>query len=314
MSMAAALETYVCMPVAAVTLIDQFVQVRGSGGPFPPPLGALAFQLIASLPQGGPVAIDPPITLKAQTNGLGVFLFTSEGAIGASPVLRIRAGRYRLLAASDYYQPATLDLDWPPNLSAPPTILLQPASAYPFPDLTLASNQLTLLGGNLYVAGGDRMPIPGAVVSISAPANNWPFAACTTDANGGWVLVIPLGAGLPAFSATLHFAPANAGAFDVASVPVRPGTANSLPQTAMRGTVLTITGGPIAGAVITIAGLAGTATSARDGTWSFYMSLDQPDVQALVTATAPSGRNQSQNVQIRNRMTVLVPAFQIGPS
>ncbi len=314
MSMPSVLETYVLTRVAAMTLIDNFIKVRGSGGPFPPPLGPIAFQFIASLAQGGPVAIDPPIVLTAQTNGLGVFLFTGEGTIGASSVLRIPAGRYRLLAASNYYQPATLDLDWPPDLSAPPTILLQPASAYPFPDLTLTSNQLTLLGGNLYAASGDRTAIPGAVVSVISPANNWPFGTCTTDANGGWMLVIPLGAASPAFSATLHFAPPNAPAFDVAGVPVQPGTANSLPQTALRGAVLTTTGAPIAGAAITIAGLTGTATSARDGTWSFYMSLNQPDVLALVTATARSGRNQSQNVQIRRRVTVLVPPFQIGPS
>jgi hypothetical protein len=89
---------------------------------------------------------------------------------------------------------------------------------------------------------------------------------------------------------------------------------NSLPQTALRGTVLTTGGAAIAGAVITIAGIAGAATSARDGRWSFYMTLDQPDLLAPVTATAPGGRNQSQTVQIRNRMTVLVPAFQFGPS
>jgi hypothetical protein len=314
MTMAVALETNICTPIGAVTLIDQFIQIRGSGGHFPSPLGAVTFQFIASLAQGGQVAINPPIVLTAQTNGRGVFLLTGEGAIGASRVFRIPAGRYRLLATSDYYQPATLDLDWPLDLSAPPTVLLQPASAYPFPDLTLASNQLTLLGGNLYMAGGDRMPIPSAVVSITAPVNNWPLATCTTDANGGWVLVVPFGAGSPAFSATLHFALPNAPAFDVVSVPVQPGAANSLPQTALRGTVLTTTGGPIAGAAITIDGFAGTATSARDGTWSFYMSLDQPGVMALVTATAPSGHNQSQKVQIRNRATALVPAFQIGLS
>jgi hypothetical protein len=313
-TMAAALETNVCAPVAAVTLIDEFIQQRGSGGPFPPPLSAVAFQLVASGPQGGQVAIDPPIILTARTNGLGVFLFAGEGTIGASPVLRIPAGPYRLLVASDYYQPATLDLDWPPDPAAPPTILLKPASAYPFPDLTLASNQLTVLGGNLYAEGGDRAPVAGAVVAISAPANAWPFATCVTDANGGFALVIPLGAGSPAFSATLHFAPPNAVAFDVANVPVQPGAFNSLPQTALRGTVRTATGAPIVGAVVTIAGVTGAAASARDGTWSFYMSLDQPDLLAPVTATAPGGRNQSQTVQIRNRVTVLVPAFQIGPS
>jgi hypothetical protein len=307
------LETFVSTPVAIVTLIDQFVQVRGSGGAFPPPIGPVAFQFIASLQQGGPVTLDPPFILAAQTNGRGVFLFAGEGTVGASPVLRFPAGRYRLLVAADYYQSATLDLDWPPDLSAPPTILLKPASAYPFPDLTMSSNHLTLLGGNLYQAGGDRRPVAGAVVTITAPVNNWPFGTCATDTNGGWVLAIPLGSADPAFNATLHFAPPNAPAFDVAAVPMQTGAANSLPQTALRGTVLTTTGAPIARATVAVAGIAGTATTGRDGAWSFYMSLLQPDVMAQVTATSPSGRNQSQNVQIRNRATVLVPAFQIAP-
>jgi hypothetical protein len=44
------------------------------------------------------------------------------------------------------------------------------------------------------------------------------------------------------------------------------------------------------------------------------MSLIQPDVQALVTATTPSGRNLTQNVQIKNGVTVQVPAFRIAPN
>jgi len=63
-----------------------------------------------------------------------------------------------------------------------------------------------------------------------------------------------------------------------------------------------------------VANMAGTSTTGRDGAWSFYMSLVQPAVQALVTATAPSGHNQSQNVQILNRATVVVPAFRIVPN
>jgi hypothetical protein len=312
MSAQATLETFISTPVTAITLIDQFIQLRGSGGAFPPPLGSVGFEFIATLPQGGAVSLDPPIVLTENTNGSGVFLFAGDGTIGDSPELRIPAGRYRLQVTSDYYQSATVDLDWPPDLAAPPTILLKPAFGYPFPDLTIASNQLTLLSGNLYRSGGDRSPIAGAVVTITAPANNWPFGSSTTDDNGGWVLVIPQGKSAPAFNATLHFQLPDNSAFDVAAIPVEPGAANSLPQTALRGSVLNAAGAPISGAAITVSNIAGSSTSSRDGSWSFYMSLTQTDVQALVSAVAPSGQNQSQNVQIRNRTTVLVPAFQIA--
>lgn len=260
------------------------------------------------------MVIDPPIVLMSQTNGRGIFLFAGEGTIGSSPVLRIPAGKYTLLVASDYYQPASLDLDWPPDPSAPPSILLRPGPAYPFPDVTMASNQLTLLSGNLCHAGADRQPIANAVVTITDPANAWPFGSCITDDRGGWMLAIPLGSASPAFNATLHFVLPDNSSFDVPAVPVQTGAANSLPQTALRGLILTTTGAPIPGAAVTVAGIAGTSTSRRDGAWSFYMSLIQPDVLALVTATASNGRNQSQSVQIRNRETVLVPAFQIAPN
>ncbi len=312
--MAATFEIFTATPVAVLTLIDQFVQVRGSDGQFPPPMGAVAFQFIASLPAGGPVTLDTPIVLATQTNGRGIFLFAGEGTIGASAVLRIPAGKYRLLVASDYYQPVTLDLDWPPDISAPPTMLLKPGPAYPFPDVTMASNQLTLLSGNLYQTGGDRKPIANAVVTITNPANTWPFAVCATDANGGWVLAIPLGTTSPAVNVTLHFALPDNTAFDVPAVPVQTGAANSLPQTALRGAVLTTMGAPIPGAAVTVAGVAGTSSSGRDGGWSFYMALTQPDLAALVTATAPNGGNQAQSVHIHNRQTVPVPAFQIAPN
>ena len=312
--MATTYESFTSTSLAAVTVVDNFVQLRGTAGQFPPPIGSVVFQLTARLPISGPVPLNPPIVLSAQTNGYGVFLFTGQGTIGSSALLTIPADRYTLRVTSDYYQDFSLDLDWPPSLAAPPLIALRPAYAYPFPDLTMVSNQLTLLRGNLYQPGGDRRPIAGATVSIASPANTWPFASCTTDSNGGWVLAIPLGSASPALNATLHFVLPDNTAFDVAGVPLQTGAENSLPQTALRGSVLTPTDAPVAGATIAVANIAGTSTTGRDGAWSFYMSLVQPAVQALVTATAPSGHNQSQNVQILNRATVLVPAFRIVPN
>jgi len=312
MSVHTTVETFISTPIAAVTLVDQFIQVRGSGGAFPPPVGVIGFQFTAKTQQSGEMLLDPPIVLTAKTNRGGVFLFAGGGTIGDSPELSIPGGRYRLQVTSDYYQPATLDLDWPPDSTAFPTILLKPAFAYPFPDLTMASNQLTLLSGNLYLSGADRSPIASAVVTITAPVNNWPFRSCTTDGSGGWVLVIPQGRSTPAFNASLHFQLPDNSAFDVDGVPVQPGQANSLPQTALTGSVLNTLGAPIPGAAITVSNVAGASTSSRNGTWSFYMNLDQVDVQAQVSAVLPSGQSQSQNIQIRNRKTVLVPPFQIA--
>ena len=310
--MAATYEKFTSTSVAAITLVDNFVQLRGTRGQFPAPIGTVQFRLVARIQPAGAAVLDTPIILNTQTNGYGVFLFSSEGTIGSSPLLRIPADQYRLLITSDFYQDETLDLAWPPDLSAPPLAQLKPAYTYPFPDLTMVSNQLTLLRGNLYQAGGDRKPISGAVVSITAPANNWPFANCKTDENGGWVLAIPLGVKAAPFDATLHFILPDNTAFNVAGVPVQPGAENSLPQTALRGLALATTDAPISNAVVTVANIAGSSTAGRDGAWSFYMSLTQPDVQARVTAVAPSGRSQAQNVQIKNRVTVQVPPFRIA--
>ena len=312
--MATTYEKFTSSALAAATLVDAFVQLRGASGSFPAPIGPVEFQLIATITGGGAVALDPPIVLNAATNGYGVYLFASQGTIGTSPVLRIPAGQYRLRITSGFYQDATLDLAWPPDLSSPPLVPLNPAYAYPFPDLTMASNKLTLLRGNLYQPGGDRTPISGAVVGIAAPVNTWPFASCRTDRNGGWVLAIPLGATAAAFHATLHFVLPDSSFFDVPGVPIETGEENSLPQTALRGTVLTTTDAPIPNALLSVAGIAGSSFTRRDGAWSFYMSLIQPDVQALVTATTPSGRNLTQNVQIKNGVTVQVPAFRIAPN
>jgi len=305
-------EFFTSSSLAAVTLVDNFVQLRGTNGQFPAPVGPFTFQLVARLPQGGPVALDPPIVLNAQTNGYGVFLFTGQGSVGSSAQLAIPAGKYTLLVTSAYYQDFSTDLDWPPDLAAPPQILLKPAYAYPFPDLTMVSNQLTLVRGNLYQTGGDRQPIAGATVTVPSPVNTWPFASCNTDANGGWVLAIPLGKASPGFKATLRFTLPDTTSFDVSGVPIETGAENSMPQTALRGSVLTPADAPIKGAVIAVASFTGTSTTGRDGAWAFYLSLVQPSVEAAVTATAPNGSNQSQNVQIQNRATVFVPAFRIA--
>jgi hypothetical protein len=310
--MALTYETYTFAPIATISLVDHFVQLRGTGGPFPAPLGAVRFQLTAQVARGGPIALDPPILLRGQTNYTGVYRFANEATLGDSPVVSIPSGRYTLRITSDFYQDAALDIDLPTDPTAPPVVPLLPGYTYPFPDLSLPRNTLTLLRGGVFQPGDGAIPVPGVMVSIVSPVNNWPFASCSTDNSGNWVVVIPLGRAEPAFNATLHFALPGDGSFDVPGVPVQPGAENTLSQTALRGAVLSTAGAPIRNAVITVANVAGSARSDSDGKWSFYMSLLQPDIQTRVTATAPNGRSQTQDVEIRNRATVIVPAFRIA--
>lgn len=310
--MALTYESFTFVPIAALTLIDHFVQLRGTRGPFPEPFGPVKFQLVARLTQGGSATLDPPILLRGQTNYTGVYRFANEATIGNSPVLIIPPGRYTLRITSEFYQDAEVDIDWPTDPAAMPAVLLRPGYNYPFPDLSLAGNRLTLLRGSVFQPGGSARSVIGAVVTVASQENTWPLASCATDKGGNWVIVIPLGGTTPAFDITLKVALPDGGSFDVPGVRVQPGAENTLPQTAVRGAVLSTRGTPIVNAVITLANQAGSALSGSDGRWSFYLSLVQPDTQTQLIAMAPNGQTETQEVQIRNRATVVAPAFRIA--
>jgi hypothetical protein len=305
-------ERFTSRPVTALTLVDRFARLQGSRGPFPPPIGGLQFSFVAKISQGGEASLRPPIILNPQRSGSGVFLFPSEGRIGPGPLLSVPPDRYKLRITSEFYQDDLRDVTWPADPSTTAIIELNPGSAYPFPDGTVPTNELSLLRGNVFAIGSDAKPIPGATVTLKIPDNTWPFANCRTDANGGWVLAIPLVRTAPPFDATLHFALPDGTGFDVRGVPVRPGEETSLPQTALRGVVLSQRDAPIPNAVVTFAGIGGTSVTKRSGEWSFYLGLTQLDAHTLVTATAPGGRSQSQQVQVRHGATVTVPAFRIA--
>ena len=95
-------------------------------------------------------------------------------------------------------------------------------------------------------------------------------------------------------------------------IPIKYGADNSLSQTALRGVVLSTSRAPIENAVITVDAQAGSVRSGRDGKWTFYLSLLQPNGAARVTGTAPNGSIAFQDVQIINRKTVVVPVIQIA--
>jgi hypothetical protein len=295
---------------AVMTVVDQFEQARGTRGAFPAPLGAVRFALLARFDQGNPVALDPLWQLRAETNGNGIFRFRDEATVTGRLPFRVPAQRYRLRIDSDFYQSVETDLDWPAQAGQPPTVLLRPGYAYPFPDLTLPRTAFTVVRGSVFAVGGGPIAVEAASVSITDPPNTWPLAIARTDATGGWALVVPRGASSPPFPATLRVAPPAGSALDI-DVTIRPGVENTVAQTALRGAVQTTTGIPIRGALVQVDALSQQAVTDRDGAWAFYFPLDQVDTQVLVTATAPAGQSQSQFVDVIGRATVIVPMFSI---
>jgi len=307
-----AYETFTGSAVGCVTLIDDFARERGTRGLMPAPFPPLRFSLVARKDQGNTVTLDPPITLYAQSGPSGAYLFADEARIGDSTRIRISPGIYTLRVESDFYQTFDTELPWPGTPPGPP-LPLRPANAYPFPDVTVPSAQLSLLRGSVLeeVSGA---PVPGALVEMTAPADMGPFAASLTDSRGAWVLAVPLPATPPNQMAALTITlPNGGGVIAVANAAMHPAAENSLPQTALRGSVLTTTGSAIAGAEITVDTVPGESVrSGRDGAWAFYFGLNQPDGAAQVTANAPDGQSQLQNVNVFNRKTMVVPAFRFA--
>ena len=305
------LEIFTATPLGVLTLIDLFAQLRGTRGVMPGPIPPVSFSLVARRDQAGIAALDSPIVLSPQVGVSGAYLFPDESDLGRNAVYHITPGRYMLRIESEYYQALEVEVPWPPSPSDTPPIALSPAPGYPFPDLTLSSTGLTLLRGTvLRTISGE--PIAGATVELIDPPNMGPFAVAVSDAAGGWVLALPLGPG-GVVMATVHFTlPKGGGVVTIPNVALQPGSDNSLSQTALRGTVSSTTGTPVAGAQITLSVQTGSVRSSPDGKWTFYLSLLQPDGPAQVTATAPNGRSASENVQIRNRATVVVPVLQIA--
>jgi hypothetical protein len=320
-SVAFRFEGFACRPLPVANLVDSFAQVRATQGPFPPPFGRLAFTITEKQTPAGPVSIDPPQPLAALGNPSGFYLLSNEVTTQRANHLTIAPGSYNVHIDSDYYQPADLLVTWPPDPAQVPAFNLLPGAAYPFPDLTVQQGGagLTLVRGSLFQSDGT--PIAGVGVGITAPAaaNNWPFRRCLTSATGDWAVVIPdrqsfipPGPNPPPTTQniTLHIE-LPAGAVDLPNIKVNMGAENSVPQTSMRGRVVSDKGIAIPEAAITVNGVAGSSRSRSDGQWLFYFDFQQNDAQIKVTATAPNGRSQDQMVNVRKLAAVVVPAFQI---
>lgn len=305
-------ERFTARPLGAVTLVDEFARLRGTRGPFPPLVGPVRITLVEEITGGGPVRIDPPLRVRPEVNPSGVYLFPDEVIAPGGVALRFPSGTFRLRVESDFYQTLNPIIAFPIDLAQMPLLRLLPGPAYPFPDLTVGQNKLTLLYGGLFEIGAGK-PVEGAEVAVVEPANNWPFGKCVTGPNGDWVVAMPFGPPPAEAVLKLTFSLPGGGGFEVPGVRVRAGAENSLPQTALRGSVLDAAGAPVRGARVTVSAQPGEVFTAADGRWSFYLDPLQPDApQAVVTARAPGGATQDQNVDIRNRATAVVPAFRIA--
>ena len=169
-------ERFTAVAMRAITLVDRFAQLRGTRGPFPTVMGDIRFLLLARIGENGPRPFDPPLRLRPLKNPSGVYLFQRDAAVGAGPAVAIAPGRYLVRIEGDFYQPLEEEIDFPLDPPEALTLSLLPGPAYPFPDLTLKQNRLTLLRGGLFEIGGPK-PIAGATVSILEPVGDWPIRA-----------------------------------------------------------------------------------------------------------------------------------------
>lgn len=304
------MESFTGSAVGVLTLVDLFAQARGTRGLMPGPIPPVHFSLIARRLPTGMTPLEQSILPTALAGISGAYLFADEAPMRGS-TYRITPGRYMVRIEADYYQTVELEIAWPPTPGDAQPINLRPGFAYPFPDVTLPSTGLTLLRGALLrVVSGAA--IAGAAVALTDPPNIGPFADAVTDAEGNWVLALPVGTAPPVLAALRFTLPDGTGVVDVPNVALSFGRENSVSQTALRGAVLSTGGIPVANAEIRVSTQPGSVRSGRDGKWTFYLSLLQPDAPARVTATAPNGRITFQDVQIRNRATVVVPVLQIA--
>ena len=300
------LETYFGEKVGVVSLFDEFAQERGTRGLLPLPIPPLWFSLVAREEQNVMTPLDPPVELRAQTGPTGAYLFADEGRTGDEPPFRITPGKYRLRIDSDYYQRLEHVLDWPPEKEL---LLLRPGSAYPFPSVTVPSAKLTLLRGTV-VRGAAGEPVEGATVAIIDPAIASPFVTARTDANGAWVLAFRH-ENAAEINATVRITIGN-DPVDVPDVTIVPGRDNSLSNTALRGVVQFTNGNAVRGAEVTVDLVPNAAVRTdRDGRWAFHFDFGQQNAPAQVTALAPGGQSESQNAQVENRRTIVVPAFRV---
>jgi hypothetical protein len=312
--------------------VDTFARDFGALGLAPRPQGDLAYSAVARVVGGASQALAPPLRLVTLRNADGYDLFIGlverPGAPGRR--LPLDAGEYQVRVSSPLYQPLDLDVIVPmPDPRTPTLVELGPGYAYPFPAGRRPGTQtdvgqagLTLLRGGLGATDGSG--IAGAVVSASAFGQAVTYR---TDDSGQWVLVFP-DPPLPQppqpgdprppvtpFPVTVVFDWTGAdGAAVHVEVPgflVMPAATTGFPQQSLRGDVRKKSGGPLAGAAVTVDGFGGAVTSGADGSWLYYFRPGQPPAAAgpVTVRAVAGGQELTQTVAVVPGRRTPVPTF-----
>lgn len=295
------------VPTAIFDLEDRFAQERGVRGAHPRPLGLVSFHATARLHDGLRQTLDPPLELKVQRNPSGYYVFFNEGrAQERTPRSQaLVPGTYSVRVESRFYQVAERHDVVLPQPRVPYTFELLPGYLYPFPRHGATPRRgATLLRGSVHHRDGRGR----AGVTVEAEPAVYSYR---TDVTGQWVLLFPDPP--PREPVTVRFGWPVGATAEVETDPLAPGEERSLPQTSLRGQVLTATGVPVEGATVEASGFAGSTRSRGDGTWLYYFDLNETPDQASLLVITPDGRQQTRaGVVVRPRATVVVEAFRFS--
>jgi len=301
-----ALENQTLSAQAVFDVEDVFARERGVSGPHPRAVRPLRFVAVARIVAGAREQLDPPPVLEIRRNTSGYDLFFGTCRVGDDIRRRLADGTYAVRVESDgVYQRLEHDVSIP--RPTPPYVYdLEPGFAYPFPSGSPIRRSLgpTLLRGSLQ--GADTRGIAGATVEVVGASN-----AYRTDETGQWVLVFP--DTQPSGDVTVRFTLPDGTVTDVPNVPIVAGREATLAQTALRGSVMSDAGAPIADAEVAVSGQPATTRTGPDGSWFYFFPVGQAAVNVDVTATVPDGASQLRpGVPVQPRATVVVPSFRFA--
>jgi hypothetical protein len=151
-------------------------------------------------------------------------------------------------------------------------------------------------------------------VGWSIPAA-WPFAKAKTNDKGEWVLILPEESEMiqplpnpPVRRIHVRYILDGNDLGELANL----GRENRLLQASLRGTAADKTGRPLPGVRMTNSVQAGTSTTDRNGRWSIYFPVNQPDAPCTVTATDPHGKVLRRDVFVIAHKAVNVGRFQFS--
>jgi hypothetical protein len=251
---------------------------------------------------------DAPRELVVKRNLDGYRLFFNQIIFpdGQRVQTALADGVYVVRVESQFYQPTEREDVVLPEPEQPYLFDLRPGYAYPFPqESSLGGGRgPTLLRGSLHHPNGEG--IAGAMIEVVGQSNVY-----VTDDTGQWVLVFP--DTQPTGAVTVRVEHPDGTTENVTGVNVTQGRESSLPQTALRGWVLTNAGIGIKGATVRVSGYPSQTATAQDGSWFYYFDLNQAADTVSVTAVRPDGTHLTQsNVQVQPRATVVVPSFRFS--